>query len=468
MSSFCYSMYGFNIESELEIPYLKPVEEGNKSDIIIQSSNESIINDFLFPSYVNSIIRQSGLLAIHGTALCKNGVAIILCSNNDISELVLEFIQNDWKFMADEIVIIEKNDNAYCIRPGIPVIKVLNKYIHKHHLDEYVISIDSTKEEDFSYLNFNHCFYEKNRFIDSVFYIDKSTKELSCSQKSLYFKNYCINDNLNISKDFLNTVRSFSLLYKDPIETYKTISDLSFNFTIKIANNKVLIKPFSDKVKSTFRKYLTSGEYDFEINVNQQNLDSELKIINEYRERNYNDPVLAAERSSIFRALAENLPSFGSFLLHGSAISYNNQGIIFVADSGTGKSTYAYSWYNSYKDKVEYINDDKPFISMSDDSPLIYGSPWNGKHGRGQNTSAPLKAICFIERSLENNIKKINSINALSLLLPHVYIPEDINNKKHLYSLVSKAATKIDFYIVQCNQDTDACISAKEELFKYE
>jgi len=165
MSSFCYSMYGFNIESELEIPYLKPVEEGNKSDIIIQSSNESIINDFLFPSYVNSIIRQSGLLAIHGTALCKNGVAIILCSNNDISELVLEFIQNDWKFMADEIVIIEKNDNAYCIRPGIPVIKVLNKYIHKHHLDEYVISIDSTKEEDFSYLNFNHCFYEKNRFI---------------------------------------------------------------------------------------------------------------------------------------------------------------------------------------------------------------------------------------------------------------------------------------------------------------
>ena len=44
-------------------------------------------------------------------------------------------------------------------------------------------------------------------------------------------------------------------------------------------------------------------------------------------------------------------------VMHASAISYNNQAILFSAPSGTGKSTQAELWINNIENSI-YINDD--------------------------------------------------------------------------------------------------------------
>ena len=42
---------------------------------------------------------------------------------------------------------------------------------------------------------------------------------------------------------------------------------------------------------------------------------------------------------------------------------------------------------------------------------FVYGTPWNGKHRLGENICAPLKAICILDRDIENQIRDI-TLNA--------------------------------------------------------
>ena len=70
-------------------------------------------------------------------------------------------------------------------------------------------------------------------------------------------------------------------------------------------------------------------------------------------------------RLAILRKIAEYAPNYSAFLFHGSAISFDKNGIIFCARSGIGKSTHSSLWNECFGDQVAYINDDKPFIKQN-------------------------------------------------------------------------------------------------------
>ena len=113
-------------------------------------------------------------------------------------------------------------------------------------------------------------------------------------------------------------------------------------------------------------------------------------------------------------------------------------------------------------DKATIINDDKPLIKISSEGCKVFGSPWSGEQNINTNTSAPLKAICFIEQSETNEINKIEKSDAIELLMPQIYKPSDAENINKTLELTNMLMKIVDFYQLKC--DTD--ISVAEMSYK--
>lgn len=156
---------------------------------------------------------------------------------------------------------------------------------------------------------------------------------------------------------------------------------------------------------------------------------------------------------------------FNSLVIHSSAISYNGDGIIFSAPSGTGKTTHTNLWKNIYPN-VNIINDDSPIISISDSDILLYGSPWAGASGINKNTKVPLKAIVFLEQAPIDSIEKLSPMVALSKLLNEIAKPMDKALMDKTFDLINILLTKVPCYLLKCTPTDKAVDVIWSELYK--
>ncbi len=141
-----------------------------------------------------------------------------------------------------------------------------------------------------------------------------------------------------------------------------------------------------------------------------------------------------------------------AIFMHGSSLSYKDNGIIFSAKSGTGKSTHSRLW-QKYSDAL-IINDDKNIIIYENDKLYLYSSPWSGKHQIDNNIIVPLKTIVFLYQNKTNTIKKLNAISAMKLLLGQVEAPS-IENKSNWSFMIDKLL-ELNIYYYGCNMEPDA------------
>ena len=65
--------------------------------------------------------------------------------------------------------------------------------------------------------------------------------------------------------------------------------------------------------------------------------------------------------------------------MHGVALCYQQNGYLFLAPSGVGKTTHTNLWKEHLKDKVDIINGDKPILEFTQDKIILHASPWCGK-----------------------------------------------------------------------------------------
>lgn len=198
------------------------------------------------------------------------------------------------------------------------------------------------------------------------------------------------------------------------------------------------------------------GGFDIDVSVTEEDTDREKKYI-DLPEGMKPDPAYT-ESMAIFRKIAEALPDFGCFLMHGSSIAVDGKGYIFTAPSGTGKSTHVSLWRKAFGDRAEMVNDDKPFIRMAPEGIFVCGTPWNGKHRLGANICVPLKAICILGRGEDNEISPISSHDAFSTLLRQAYRPHDPDALKKTLGLLDLVAEKTELYELKCNMDPEAAI----------
>ena len=181
--------------------------------------------------------------------------------------------------------------------------------------------------------------------------------------------------------------------------------------TIELADILFDIHNLYPETELLCRDYETSGLPGIPITISPEDIAREREksvleaVKNSRRVIEWPDSYL--ETLAVYRKIAEIIPEYDTFLFHGSAVAVDGEAYIFTAESGTGKSTHARLWREMLGDRAVMVNDDKPLIRVhADGTAVVYGTPWNGKHHLGNNIAVPVRAICEIKRSEENQIRE--------------------------------------------------------------
>lgn len=229
-----------------------------------------------------------------------------------------------------------------------------------------------------------------------------------------------------------------------------------------IAGKRIAVQSIYPDVHDYCADYRTEdgGEADLSVTVTQQQIAFE-------RERSVREAAIEGhppypftdsylEELAVYRQIAEAMPAYDTMLMHGSLIAADGQGFLFTAKSGTGKSTHTRLWRQLLGEKAVMVNDDKPLLHIGTDAVTGYGTPYNGKHRLGSNTSVPLKAICILTRAEENSIVRITKAEAYPMLLQQVYRPIDPMQMKKTLALIDRLAEQTALYRLGCNMDLEA------------
>lgn len=232
---------------------------------------------------------------------------------------------------------------------------------------------------------------------------------------------------------------------------------LMTDLTVSLAGIPVGISAIYPSTAEFMHDYLCSGEPEFSIAVSEGDILYEREKSSEQDKadgiavRNFSDNYL--ETLAILRKIAEKLPDYNAVLFHGTVVAADSCAYMFTAPSGTGKTTHAGLWL-SLLPQAYILNGDKPFLRIMDKGVAAGGTPWQGKEGLGRNEILPLKSICILEQSAENNIEKITFNDALPTLVNQVY-----RHKASMLAtlrLISEIGQRTELYRLRCNTDPEA------------
>lgn len=239
-------------------------------------------------------------------------------------------------------------------------------------------------------------------------------------------------------------------------------------FTIEIAGYSFGICSLFESTKEYCKRYWTEAPPQMQITVQPSNLVFEQQMLEQeaieegIRIRKFQDPFL--ERTAIQRAVAEYLFDRDILMLHGSTVAVDGRGYLFTAKCGTGKSTHTRLWCQAFQNRAMMVNDDKPFLQISEKKIRVCGSPWSGKHGLDTNVTVPLAGICILERGLANRIEPCEPPAAFPMLLHQSYCPLEKTKAAAWEALVGKLAERIPLWKMQCNKDVSAAHTAYEAM----
>lgn len=154
----------------------------------------------------------------------------------------------------------------------------------------------------------------------------------------------------------------------------------------------------------------------------------------------------------------------GALLMHASAVCLNDKAIVFTASSGVGKTTQAELW-QKYRNAT-VINGDKVFLTKESEKIVAWGSPWNGSSPYAENIGAETAAIIVLEQAEENSIRKLQGMEMLEKLLPHVFFPNwDANCERAVLGLLDELLARTDVYLLCCCPDEDAVALVEKTVF---
>ena len=231
-------------------------------------------------------------------------------------------------------------------------------------------------------------------------------------------------------------------------------------FTLRIADRIFEVSSLYGSTRKCCAEYLCEGETDLSVNICSQDIIFEQVVADKERTleglpiTKIEGPLL--ESTALQRKIAERLFDYDTVLFHGSVVAVDGEGYLFTAKSGTGKSTHTRLWREMFGERAVMVNDDKPFLRVLPDEIRIYGSPWNGKHGLGNNIDVPLKAICILERGEQNEICRISASEAVTMLLQQSNRPQHPSLLPKYLDILEHIAKKTAFYRLRCNMDPEA------------
>lgn len=152
--------------------------------------------------------------------------------------------------------------------------------------------------------------------------------------------------------------------------------------------------------------------------------------------------------------------------VHGSCIVYDGKAVIFLGESGTGKSTHTRLWQENINGAF-LLNDDSPILRFEDGKVWAYGSPWSGKTPCYRQERYELKACVRLSQAPENQITSLPLLQAYASLhpsCPPVFAYDD-HLYDHISSFLGKLLDVVPVYSLGCLPDKSACELAVNTLF---
>lgn len=154
-------------------------------------------------------------------------------------------------------------------------------------------------------------------------------------------------------------------------------------------------------------------------------------------------------------------------LIHASTIVYRNKAVMFLAESGTGKSTHTRMWLENIP-AATLLNDDAPALKIDKEcTAYAYGTPWSGKTPCYKNEKYPLAAMVRISRAPYNKITPQGSIAAFGALLPSCLptMQQHDSLLDHVCNAISKTMQSAPVFILECLPDADAAKVSCNAIF---
>lgn len=143
--------------------------------------------------------------------------------------------------------------------------------------------------------------------------------------------------------------------------------------------------------------------------------------------------------------------------IHTSVIQYKDCTVLFLGESGTGKSTHTRLWRENIEGAV-LLNDDSPMLRIVDGKPWMFGSPWSGKTPCYKTESYPLAACVRLSQAPFNKIRRLSIPQGYAAI--HPSCPPDFAYDDQLYDYISETLGivlgEIPMYHLECLPNADA------------
>jgi hypothetical protein len=147
----------------------------------------------------------------------------------------------------------------------------------------------------------------------------------------------------------------------------------------------------------------------------------------------------------------------GGVAVHSSVIVNMGRAVMFLGESGTGKSTHTQLWLKCIANST-LLNDDSPIVRSMKGVPTVFGSPWSGKTPAYHNRHVPIAAIVRLSQAPHNKITRLGRLAAFGALFPSC--PPQFTHDEALtdgmVAVISRIIGAVPVYHLECLPDEAA------------
>ena len=166
---------------------------------------------------------------------------------------------------------------------------------------------------------------------------------------------------------------------------------------------------------------------------------------------------LALLRFGLWMMFGVVLSQRQAIAIHSSVIECSGRGVLFLGESGTGKSTHTRLWRESIEG-ARLLNDDSPIVRIVDGEARVYGSPWSGKTPCYKSRYVPIAGLCRLSQAPHNAIRRLSTIAAIGALLPSCppQFAHDDNLQDAICRTLGEVIKRVGVYHLECLPNSEA------------
>ena len=157
---------------------------------------------------------------------------------------------------------------------------------------------------------------------------------------------------------------------------------------------------------------------------------------------------------------------YNTVAIHSSCIVYRDKAVLFLGESGTGKSTHTRLWRENIEGAF-LLNDDSPMLRVEDGKIWAYGSPWSGKTPCYKQERYELKGCVRLSQAPYNRMEKLPVLQAYGAIHPSCppTFAYDEALYDHISCFINHLLSSVPCYHLACLPDRDASLLSFKTIF---